>query len=88
MKRRIVPVPVNSRAKTSMALYKLIKEQENLLKRAKNRKRMTEIVKNMMVSAYANALERQRPSASAYNIRSAGPKIKRQNLKKRLFGNK
>lgn len=38
MKRRIVPVPVNSHAKTSMALYKLIKEQENLLKRAKKQK--------------------------------------------------
>lgn len=90
--RRITPVPVNTRAKTSMALHKLMKEQQNLLKKARsikmNRNRMSGIVKNMLTNAYMNALMRQRPtSLSAYNIRSA-VKNRGPNIRKRLFGNR
>lgn len=85
-RRRIAPTPVNNRAKTSMALHKIIREQQNLLKKAAMRKRMSGLVKTMIVNMYANSLARQRPSTSAYNIRSAvrnrGP-----SLRKRLFGN-
>lgn len=83
-RRRLAPVPVNNRAKTSMALYKVIKNQRNLLKQAATRKRMSGIVKSMIVSAYANTLARQRPSsAGVFTVRNKGA-----NLRKRLFGNR
>lgn len=91
-RRRIAPIPVNRTAHISVALRKLIKEQENLLRQAKRRKmnknRMTGIVKNMIVAAYANSLARQRPNATAYEIRSAVPRgrnLRGPNLRKRLF---
>lgn len=92
MPRRIVPTPVNRTAHISMALRKLIKEQENLLKKARNRKRMSSIVKNMIVNMYANTLRRQRPAVNMYQVRSAVPRgknlhIRRENLRRRLFGN-
>jgi hypothetical protein len=71
-----------------------MKEQQNLLKKARsikmNRNRMSTLVKNMLTNMYANALMRQRPAASAYNIRSAIPRgknLRGPNIKKRLFGN-
>ena len=89
-RRRIAPIPVNSRAMTSMALHKLMKEQGNLLKKARsvkmNRNRMSGLVKNMLAHAYMNALVRQRPVVSAYNVRSAVPN-RGANIRKRLFGN-
>lgn len=94
-RRRIMPIPVNRTAHISVALRKLIKEQENLLRQAKRRKldknKMSRVVKNMILAAYANSLARQRPtSVSAYNIRSAVPRgrnLRGPNLRKRLFGN-
>lgn len=90
-RRRIAPMPVNTTAMTSMALHKIMKEQRNLLKKAATRKRMTSMVKNMIVNMYANALARQRPSSlTAHNVRSAIPRgknLRGPNLRKRLFGN-
>lgn len=92
--RRITPRPVNRTAHISVALRKLIQEQENLLREAKRRKldknKMSRVVKNMIVAAYVNSLMRQRPNVSAYNIRSAVPRgrnLRGPNLRKRLFGN-
>jgi hypothetical protein len=81
--RRIAPVPVNNRAKTSMAFYKIMKEQQNLLKKAATRKRMSGIVKTMIVNMYANEIARRRPGSSVRSaVRNRGP-----SLRKRLFGN-
>lgn len=94
-KRRIMPTPVNKTALISMALYNVVKKQENLLRKAKrtkmNKNRMTTVFKNMLLNTYKNALARQRPNASLYNIRSSVPRGKNTrgpNLKKRLFGNR
>lgn len=82
-RRRIAPTPVNTRAMTSMALHKIMREQENLLKKAAMRKRMSGLVKTMIVNMYANALARQRPATSVRSaVRNRGP-----SLRKRLFGN-
>ena len=94
-RRRITPIPVNTSALTSVALRKVIKNQGNILRVAKrtktNKNRMSTIIKNMMLNAYVNALARQRPNATAYNIRSAmlrGKNMRGANLRKRLFGNR
>jgi hypothetical protein len=61
-----MPTPVNKTALISMAHYKVLKEQANLLRQAKrtkmNKNRMTTVVKNMILNAYKNALVRQRPN--------------------------
>ncbi len=92
--RRIVPRPVNTTAMTSMALRKLLTEQETLLRKASrakaNRNKMRSILKNMILMGYVNALARQRPVANAYNVRSAIPRgknLRGPNLRRRLFGN-
>ncbi len=93
--RRIIPRPVNTTAMTSMALRKLLAEQEMLLRKASrakaNKNKMRAILKNMILMGYVNALARQRPtSASAYNVRSAIPRgknLRGPNLRRRLFGN-
>lgn len=92
--RRIVPRPVNTTAMTSMALRKLLAEQEMLLRKASrakaNKNKMRSVVKRMITNLYRDALMRQRPAASAYNVRSAIPRGKNlsgPNLRKRLFGN-
>ncbi len=94
IRRRLVPRPVNTTAMTSMALRKLLTEQEMLLRKARrakaNRTKMRRVIETMIANLYRNALMRQRPVASAYIVRSAIPRgknLRGPNLRRRLFGN-
>jgi hypothetical protein len=94
-KRRIVPKAVNKNAEMSLAFYHVLQNQNKLLRKAKrvkmNKNRMTNAVKNVILTVYKNALAHQRPNASSYNIMRSVPRGKNTrgpNLKKRLFGNR
>lgn len=80
--RRITPVPVNKYSATRLALRQVLNEQRNLLKKAKEAKRMREIIKKMIRNAYVGTLSGARPNANNYQRRisrvrhnSKGPNI-------------
>lgn len=81
-RRRITPMAVNTTAKTSLALRKILNEQRNIMKKGREAKKMREILKRMIRNAYIQALSNTRPNASNYQRRisrvrhnSKGPNI-------------
>ena len=80
--RRITPVPVNKYSATRLALRQVLNEQRALLKKAKNAKRMREILKSMIRNAYVSTLVNTKPNVNNYQRRisrvrhnSKGPNI-------------
>jgi hypothetical protein len=88
MRRRITPIPVNSKAKIHMALRKVLANQQRLLKKAATLKRITNLSKNITRQMYINALIAQRPNATAYQRRLAGRVKNVPNIDRLLFGKK
>lgn len=69
--RRITPIPVNKRSANSLALRQMLNEQRALLKKAKDAKRMREILKRMIRNSYVSTLIGSRPNVTNYQRRSS-----------------
>ena len=85
--RRITPVAVNKHSATRLALRQVLNEQRNLLKKAKDAKRMREILKRMIRNAYVSTLVGSHPNVKNYQRRIAR-KNKGPNINFLLFRNK